>query len=606
MILQSLVRYYDKVSEQDENMPCYGWAIAKVTDALVINENGIPTGLISLRQEKMVGKKTNIVPRNERVPIQGKRSVNIKANFSCDTPSYMLGIGDGDKAERARQCFEASKQLHMSVLENCDCKEAVAVKRFFTSWHPDKAKENKVIAEHWPEFKDMGNLVLEVDGRFLHEVKEVSEAWEHYFVSDDNNDVPRRQCLVTGHEDEPIEILHPSIKGVLGAQSSGASLISFNAEAFESYGLEKAQGLNAPVGKVAAFKYTTALNHLLANEGHRKILGDTTVAFWSESESSSYEESFISFLWGDETSLKDKDLKAVLDKLSQGLDMQLDNFTMKADEPFYILGLAPNAARLSVRFFLTNTFGGIIRNIRDHQRCMSISAPPGKEGGNIPIWLLTKRMGKPKDKNVDKNMALLAGALFRAIIAGGAYPVAAYRQMLARVFAERDEYDENGRLTSRKIDYVRAGFIKACLLNNFRNSWEGKIEMGLNENCKEPAYLLGRIFAVLERIQQNANPEIKATIKERYFNSACTNPSVTYPTLLKLANAHLAKLSRDKKGQAVKRSKELGALMEAISMPDTGLPLPKRLSLDEQGAFIVGYYQQAQAYFKKQEDEDNE
>lgn len=598
MILQSLVSLYDHLAAAGKPVPRYGKSAAKVAGKLLLNGHGELMGFMPLMEEETRGKKTALVQKVMVVPFQYKRSSGIKANFLCDGMSYFLGLADGSKEKdaskrekarkRALECFEASKKFHLAVLEGCSGDEAMGVKSFFTKWRPEKAADNPVVQESFADVA-AGNLLMDVEGTLAHEVPEISAAWEKYFSADAGAE--RGQCLVTGAMDVPLETLHPSIKGVRGAQSSGASLVSFNSPAFESYGHDKDQGLNAPTGKVAAFKYGAALNYLLARgEKNTCLLGDTTVVFWSEHVGSKATKMIRKCIGNSrDTAVSDTVLVNCFKAVSTGRPYKVDGYVISPSEPFYILGLAPNAARLSVRFFLKNTFGEIVSNLYEHYKRMEIERAFKEDPKPISFWLMTKSSVNPHAKN-DTVISLQMGAMLRSTLLGLPYPVSLYQNMLMRIFSERDEYDEKGSLQHHKIGYVRAAFIKAFLLKNY--SWEGKLTMSLNENCREPAYVLGRMFSILERIQKQANPDIKATIKERYFNSACTSPAVTFPTLLKLAHAHLKKIG-------ISHSEALDTLMDMLEMPDAGTPFPKRLSLEEQGAFVVGYYQETQASIKK-------
>lgn len=268
------------------------------------------------------------------------------------------------------------------------------------------------------------------------------------------------------------------------------------------------------------------------------------------------------------------------------------------DEPFYILGLAPNAARISVRFFLRNTFGTFMKNMAAHEERMKI-VHPSWEKDWIPLWRVLKATVNPHSKD-SSSSPLLAGSLLKAVFLDGRYPEALFQNILRRIFSDHDEPAGGGKPAVFKVGYVKAAIIKAYLLKNCGTKWEGKIQMAVNENCNDISYVLGRLFSVLENIQQSANPGINSTIKDRYFNSACATPAAVFPVLWKLANAHLGKLDQPR---AVYFKKKLGLLMDKIAMTDRGTPLPHRLTLDEQGAFVLGYYQETQArYAGKKED----
>ena len=596
MILQALVHLYDELCKQGK-IAEEGWGIAKVSHRIVLDEDGHLHGIVSAKKKVQRGKKEIEVPSEMIVPLPVTRSSGVKANFLCDNSSYFFGKDDKGKPARAKQCFEAAKEKHHQILDDCESKAAGSVLRFFDTWDVDKAAENPILKENWDDIAT-SNFIFQVDGRDVLEDEAVRAAWNRCSESDETGtDKEQGICLVTGKENQPISILHPKIKGVQGAQSSGANLVSFNATAFCSYGYDGMQGENAPISERAAFAYGTALNHLLADKAHAKQMGDTTVVYWSEHAIDACQDCFMSFLSDTADGMDDVTLDSIMEKIRNGVPASLEGVEISPEEPFYILGLSPNAARISVRFFLRNTFGETMAHMMAHQERLALSGPAW-ESGKIPLWKLIKAAENP---NSDKSglSPLLAGSLMRSVLQDSPYPEALFQHVMMRIFADQDKTDDKGQITSYKIGYVRAAFIKAYLLKNRVQHWEGQIQMAVNENCTSIAYVLGRLFSVLENVQEKANPGINATIKDRYFNGACATPAVVFPTLLKLSNAHLGKLEA---GQAVYFNKKLGALMEKIPMPDTGVPFPARLSLEEQGAFVLGYYQETQSRYGKKED----
>ena len=596
MILQALVHLYDELCKQGK-IAEEGWGIAKVSHRIVLDEDGHLQGIVSAKKKVQRGRKEIEVPSEMIVPLPVTRSSGVKANFLCDNSSYFFGKDDKGKPIRAKQCFEAAKEKHHQILDDCESKAARSVLRFFDTWDVDKAAENPILKENWDDIAT-SNFIFQVDGRDVLEDEAVRAAWNRCSESDETGtDKEQGICLVTGKENQPISILHPKIKGVQGAQSSGANLVSFNATAFCSYGYDGMQGENAPISERAAFAYGTALNHLLADKAHAKQMGDTTVVYWSEHAIDACQDCFMSFLSDTADGMDDVTLDSIMEKMRNGLPASLEGVEISPDEPFYILGLSPNAARISVRFFLRNTFGETMAHMMAHQERLTLSGPAW-ESGKIPLWKLIKAAENP---NSDKSglSPLLAGSLMRSVLQDSPYPEALFQHVMMRIFADQDKTDDKGQITFYKIGYVRAAFIKAYLLKNRVQHWEGQIQMAVNENCTSIAYVLGRLFSVLENVQEKANPGINATIKDRYFNGACATPAVVFPTLLKLSNAHLGKLEA---GQAVYFNKKLGALMEKIPMPDTGVPFPARLSLEEQGAFVLGYYQETQSRYGKKED----
>lgn len=598
MILTALVHLYEELCKQGK-IQAEGWGIAKVSHRILLDKEGHLCGIISARKKVQRGKKETEVPCEMCVPLPVTRSSGVKANFLCDNSSYFLAVDAKGKVQRTIQCFEAAKELHHQVLEHCHSPVAKAILHFFDTWGSDKAEKDSLIQDNLEDIIAGSNFVFQVDGVDAIEDEEIKRSWENFQGTSqaDEDSTSAGQCLITGADNQKIALLHPKIKGVRGAQTAGANLVSFNAPAFCSYGGDGEQGKNAPVSERAAFAYGSALNALLADRSHSQIIGDTTIVYWSEHGISACQDFMMSFL-GNHAGLDDHTLDTIVTHMRDVLPVDLEGVEISPDEPFYILGLAPNAARISVRLFLRNTFRELVTNLSLHQDRMKLEGLSW-EKQNIPLWKTLKATANPNGKEQAAS-PLMAGSLFRAVLQNTKYPESVFQNIMLRVFADRDKDAEGGKAAIQKISHTKAAFIKAYLLKNGKEQWEGKLQMALNENCNDISYVLGRMFSLLENIQQGANPTINTTIKERYFNSACATPASVFPILLKLANTHLSKLDG---GKAVYFKKKMGALMDKIMMPDEGIPFPARLTLEEQGAFILGYYQETQARYKGKEEE---
>ena len=576
MILQALVNHYENLEKQGK-VDQEGWCKAKVSYAVNLSRDGEILGILSLKIEEERGKKKVWVPRQIKVPEMVTRSSGVSANFLCDNSKYILGIDAEGSNQRVRDCFEAAKKKHLSLLREIEGEMAEAVRRFFETWDPEKASECAEIKERWEDITDGGNLIFCMGINYAQDDTFIQKAWENA-RNKSSEDGQTGICLVTGKEAE-ISRIHKTIKGVPGAQSSGAALVSFNAPAFESY--EKEQSYNAPVGKYAEFAYTTALNYLLNQREYTFQLGDSMIVFWSESAEEEYQAAF--FEAADPKSDNQEEIKGIFDNLKTGMPVSIGNFTLDPDQRFYILSLAPNAARLSVRFFYQDSFGNILKNLSAHYERMSIVKPSweSREYMGVRDMLSETVNQNSKDKTPVPNMAAF---VLQAILSGARYPASLYTDVLIRIRAEQGN-----------VTWGRAGIIKAYLIRN-ANWKEGENYMGLNEESRETAYVLGRLFSVLESIQMDANPGIKATIRDRYFNSACATPASIFPVLIKLKNSHMKKLERDKGGAKVYYEKLLTELMGKLD------EYPKRLSLEEQGKFILGYYHQVQKKYEKKEE----
>ena len=590
MILQSLVQYYEALEKKGEiSRP--GWCAAKVSFALELSEEGELLRVIPLKQEKQRGKKMVLEPQVLTVPEMIPRSSGAVSNFLCDNSSYLLGIDNKGKPERTLVCFQCAREKHMEILKNADSVAARAVIRYFENWQPDQAGESSVLSEYLDEIVNGANLVFWAASDYAQDDPDIKEAWETY----------RRQpgdgtcgvCLVTGQQ-SLIARIHGTIKGVQGAQSSGAALVSFNAPAFESYGKE--QSFNAPVGTYAVYAYTTALNHLLSDRSHTTSIGDTTVVYWSEDGEEIYQNIFSA---ASEPTLDNQEIiDGVFKNMEAGkaVDISAVQEGLSMEQRFCILGLAPNAARIAVRFFYQDTFGNILRHLKEHYDRMNIVKPAADKIEYLGIWRMLQETANKKSRD-KKPVSNMAGAVYRAVISGGRYPDALFQTVMGRIRAEQD--DSNSGIY--KITRGRSAIIKAYLLKNGKYDKE-EITMALNEECKNKAYTLGREFAVLEAVQEDANPGINATIKDRYFNSACATPASIFPILFKLKNSHIRKLSVNAK---IYYEKLLGSLQDKMEVTGDGMEVyPRRLSLEEQGMFILGYYHQTQKRYEKKSKEE--
>ncbi|MBQ6807671.1 MAG: type I-C CRISPR-associated protein Cas8c/Csd1 [Firmicutes bacterium] len=573
MILQALVEYYEALAEKGEVVRP-GYSLAKISFALSIGEDGSLLDVIDLREEaeQGKGKKKALFPRQMQVPEQKKRSSGIAPNLLCDNSTYFLGIDAKGKPDRSQKCFEAAKDLHIRTFGSSETAAARAICAFFRNWDPATAEQHPALQEYKDEILAGGNLIFRFRGGCLQDAPELRKLWLNKEKTDEEE--IQMRCLVTG-EYGPVAKLHPAFKGVRGAQSTGASLVSFNAPAFESY--EREQGYNAPVSHYAAFAYGTALNYLLADYEHVKQLGDTTLVFWAKSGEKAYQDLFTMGLDSLDEDLE-QNLHFAINALAKGKSVPWESVELQPDEHFYILGLSPNAGRISVRFFLRDSFGSFMRNIQSHEERLEIDKYKEERDKLSPWWILQETVNpKAKDK---KPLPQLAGDYLRSILLGKPYPNTLYINILLRIQAER------------KINYRKAAVIKAFLIKNYRE----EISVKLDRECRHIAYVLGRLFSVLEEIQEAANPGINTTIQDKYFTSAGSTPSRIFPTLLDLANKHLRKL-KGETGKHIYLEKRLSEIMNLLEED-----FPDLLSLKDKGIFQIGYYHQKQARYSKKED----
>ena len=612
MILASLARYYRRLAAENDEMgnpkvPPYGFSEEKIGWILVLDKEGrLKTVVPNLTADKKPQPKLMSVPRPE------KRTSGIKPNFLWDKTAYALGVeANKNKAEAkekpftsSEKTFHAFKQYHLDLLQNSDDEGLQALCRFLQNWQPAH-----FAAENLPAEMLDANIAfsLEKPTALIHKREAAQTLWAGCLKSDE---ALEGLCLISG-DTAPIARLHPAIKGVFGGQSSGGSIISFNKEAFASFGKE--QGANAPVSEQSAFAYTTALNYLLRPEnGHsliigldriraalrvakkqnesqdfdkRPSIGNTSTVFWAEADDSATAQAAEGFFAQVFTPPDDEQESAkifnVLEKIGKGRPLQEIAPELSPNTRFYILGLAPNAARISVRFWLDTTFGQLAKNLAQHWQDLALEPCAWKTPPSI--WrLLLQTAVLSKSENISP---VLAGEMTRAVICGTPYPLSLLSQLITRIRADGD------------VNALRVAMMKAVLERRFRKGFiEEGVPMSLNNESPNRAYLLGRLFAVLERIQYQALGELNAGIADRYYGSASAVPFSVFPRLLSGAKHHLSRLRKDKAGMAVNLDKDLGEII--AKLPET---FPRHLSIDEQGRFAIGYYHQKQSYFAKKE-----
>ncbi len=589
MIIQSLQEYYERLDKDPlSGIAPMGYSKAKVAFAFNLSENGELLDIFPLYEVK--GNKK--ISREMLVPEQFKRSSGVNANCLCDNSSYVLGIDNKGKEQRSRDCFMAFKELHNEILTGVVDEGAKAVLVFLNSREAGQFSE-KTLQDNMEQLLEGGNIVFRLDGAdgYIHERAPIRKAWEKYQETD-KTDAYIAQCLVSG-EKGPVALLHPSIKGVRGAQSSGASIVSFNDDAYVSYG--KKQSYNAPVSVNTTFAYTTALNYLLSNPKNRIKIGDTTVVFWAEREP---EENLIAAFFDPPEEPKEQEM-AQIDHASiqkiRDILMQLrdgkkpPNVDIDERTRFYILGLAPNAARISIRYYYQGEFGTLMKNVGLHYADMLVVLPKDYRPVFPPVWrILMETATGGKTENIPP---ILGGALMRTILSGGAYPQSLYSVILSRIRADSI------------VNPIRTGIIKACLLRQFRingqKEKEDVIKMSLNPENTAPGYLLGRLFALLEIAQQDsADTKLNATIVDRCYGTASTTPAAIFPMLVKLSKHHLKKIKSTKPGLGYALDNKM---QEVVNVLDDTKGLPRYLNLDEQGLFVLGYYQQKQDWYTSKE-----
>ena len=470
-----------------------------------------------------------------------------------------------------------------------------AMLTFLGTWIPQRFQEDANFRRHGEQFLD-SNVVFRLDGElgYLHERPAARVARARLLSGAD--DARSGNCLVTGSYGS-LARLHPSIKGVNGSQSAGASIVSFNLESFTSYG--KAQGDNAPISEQAAFTYTTALNYLLRRDPHnrqRLQIGDATVVFWAQArdevQAEASESLLASFFDPKDNDLREMEtLRRALEHVNEGRPLRELTPLLEDGTRIFVLGLAPNASRLSVRFWETETLAGFARRLADHFNDLRLEPSPWRTPPAVWRLLLAtapSRDGKAKSEDV---LPQLSGELTRAILAGSRYPRILLNNVIMRLRAD-------GEVTGTRVALCKGVLAREQRLSNRRNPTE-VLPVSLDPSNSDPGYLLGRLFSTLENIQRAALGRLNAPIGDRYYGAASATPASVFPILMRNARHHLSRLRKDKPGLAVNLLKELGAIIDPL-----GPTFPKSLRMEAQGHFAIGYYHQTQARFVRNEEHD--
>lgn len=599
MILSALNDYYHRLVASPDSetglakVPPYGFSEQQISYCLVLSKTGELVDIEDVRDTS--GKKAR--PKLISVPSPFARpgqytqkaydSGKENAFFLWDKTAYALGLTLDKEVVGFSEITHASfRRFHLNALAESEDLGLKAFSLFIQSWIPQNHEQSKIKLNHID-----ANLVFKLDGDldFIHQRPAAQALWLQLMQPDEGAVVNTGDCLVTGKR-SPLARLHPAIKGVYGGQTAGGSIVSFNAEAYTSYGKE--QGDNAPVSEAATFAYTTALNYLLRRDNGQCVsIGDASTVFWAtaaDAGKAKKAEKLFGLMMNMPVPAVDDaqetaQIKPLLEQIAQGKPLVEIAPDLNAGTRFYVLGLAPNASRLSIRYWLDTTFGELAKNVALHFKDLALDPLPWKEPPSV--WrLLIQTASQGKSENIPPQ---LAGELLRSIITGQRYPRMLLAQLVQRIRADGD------------LNGLRIAILKAVLVRDYRKDLiKEEIPMGLDEQNTLPAYRLGRLFAVLERIQESAlGSEVNATIADRYYGTASSVPYSVFPRLLAGCKNHLSKIRKDKPGYAVNLNKDLASVID-------GLPteFPKHFSIEQQGQFAIGYYHQRQNYFIKKAD----
>lgn len=594
MILQALYDYYQRKAldpDPTRRLPAYGLEDKEIPFIIELSADGRPLGIVDTRQ--IEGKKK--VARRYLVPKGVKRSSGVAANLLWDTAEYVLGVDTRGKPERVAEQYAAFRQRIADLPESARQDAGIqALELFYTSGGAAQLSDDAC----WPEILEVNPVMtfrLHNDGDLICQRPAVVSACR----SDEDAGDATAICLVTG-EPAATERLHTVIKGVWGAQSSGATLVSFNLDAFASF--NKEQGDNAPVSPFAAFAYTTALNHLLdRNSRQRFQVGDASTVFWAQKEDEDAESAFSAVFWDSNYDDPDAQTELIRGLLNSVYSGQFDGG--RGDNRFFVLGLAPNAARISVRFWYAEPIRVVAEKIREWFEDLEISRPDYEP----PYPALRRLLGSlciaTKEKpfgDIEKLPEIVSGDATRALLSGGLIPAVVLNAALQRCRAEQAKKDPVSGKPVRHVPTTRAALIKAYLNRYFRLHAPDRkeITVSLDRTNKEPAYLRGRLFALYERIQElAAERELNRTIRDAFFGSAMATPRAVFPRLIRLDQVHMRDLRRRKPSVASYFDRELREVNDGL--PASQLAFPASCPSMEQGLFTLGYYHQRQDFFNK-------
>jgi CRISPR-associated protein Csd1 len=583
-VLQALDGYYHRMAARGEAEP-QGYSREKISFTIVLSAEGKPLRRIDLREKS----RRRLVPRLLEVPAAVKRTAGVSSNLFWDKTSYVFGRTAGEGRRTAEE-HTAFKKANLDLIAGSNDEGMVAFRRFLEDWVPSRFDE--------PPFEqDMldTNIVFALDGD-LRRLDE-REAARRLIEARVGGGTDLRMCLVTGVE-APVARLHRLIKGVEGAQTAGAALVSFNLDAFKSYGNE--QGDNAPTSEAAAFRYGAALNRMLDRGSRNRLprpLGDATVVFWAdtsdtveEAAAAAAEDMFAGLAEPPPTDTEEAaQIRDALKILAAGRPVSDVDPRLVPGTRFHVLGLSPNAARLSVRYWLSDEFETFARRLAAHYADLQIEPVPWARPPSVNFLLVKTTALQEKFDNIPP---LLAGEVMRSVLTGGRYP-----QMLlnAAIIRLRAGDNPGSGWHAAAIRAVLAR--KHRLVHQHEPDFDPTKEppMSLARSHTNRGYQIGRLFAVFELAQRAAlGRGVNSTIRDKYFGAASAAPASIFPLIITNGQNHLSKIRKEKPGWANLIEKELEEIFDKIE-PSIPVSLPRSLNLEDQGEFAIGYYHQRRA-----------
>ncbi len=601
MLIQALCDYADK--QKGDSLP-EGWGYQEVDYRIMLTPEGTIDAIIDQRKEvvfkdKKGKEKTQLIPRKIMLPVRTQKP-GIDPNIIEHRPLYIFGLNydkdcftPDDKTNKAKKSHDAFVKANLEFIEGLDSEICNAYRNFLLHWDPKQETENPHLLQLGKNYNG-SYFSFELTGLKGNPETDVQlqERYTTYFA--EKNQAEKQEesdyvmCGILG-ETLPISRRHDKIK-FPGGNTVGSVLVGMNADAFESYG--KTQSFNSNISETAMKKYTATLNRLLADKSHRTIIGDMVITYFAMKSDDSMECDLFSMLLGNPVDDSEASMNELFQFVKGGGYTDTAKYGVEKDVTFYVVGMTPNSSRICQKFIHRDTFGRLIQNLIDHQNDMKINADNPHQ---IFFSTIAKQLISPKSTNEVVPPPLMTGIMLAAF-KGTPYPQALLATTVRRVKTDSDE-EKNHFI---KLNDTRAGIIKACINRSLRSKGkEEEITMSLNENNLHPAYLCGRLFAVLEMVQQDSSGGgLNRTIKDSYFASACARPSSVMPKLVKLAQNHLRKLNEAEYRNSIYYNKLIGEIINGIEGE-----YPQTLSLDDQGRFIIGYYQQNRAFYSSKKED---
>ncbi len=612
MLVKALCDYYDILSESGK-LCREGYSKRNADYMVLLSPEGKITNITNYKhmvnevqkdgkiKEKMVAYEVTFPKRTEKP--------GIDANIIEQRALYLFGLNydaetgelsPNDETNKARKSFAACKEKNLDFLTSLQDKSDVVKVYidFLRNWNPDNETENvflKALGKNISSSSFIFSLSTDIQHQ-LQDDQGVKKAWDEYYQkisNESDEDDFYSQCCVTG-ERAKIARIHGKIKGVAGGLATGTVLVGFNSQSEESYG--RKQSYNSNISEKAAEEYVSALNFLLGDKLHKTVLDEMTIVHFAMAPEKAYDDAY-KFLMGENNSDDEMDkaetdqfMRQLIKGMEQGHIVEnVDGSKVSPDVDFYIVGFKPNSSRIAVKFIYRKKFGEIVKNIYAHAKDMEI----GNESRDrpAPLWRIKKEFISNKSNNENVPPAIMT-KLMEAVLYGDRYPVSVLQTIVRRVKTDSDIGAESSR--------IRAGLIKAYINRSNRLSGEKEeIKVSLDKTNEDPAYLCGRLFAILEKIQSDASGGIlNHTIKDSYFSAACSKPATIFPRLCILAQNHISRLSNE--GTKIYYTRLIGEVQDMF----TG-KYPEILPLQEQGKFIIGYYQQNQDLYRSRADKEN-